>query len=100
MQACTHPPKILLLRISMFREAEGGSTRKLHTRVAIPCQVHIPCYREVGSACDLVMYTIVACAFCVVEPHPWPLHNEIHKSPSTQAAPHAPPNGRQMTASQ
>ena len=33
MQACTHPPKILLLRISRFREAEDGSMLKLHTRL-------------------------------------------------------------------
>ena len=91
MQACTHPPKILILRISRFR-AEDGSTLKLHTRVAIPCQVHIPCYREVGPACDLVMYTIVACILhCGATSQAGHYTTRFIDHLPSQAAPHAPP---------
>ena len=92
MQACTHPPKILILRISRFREAEDGSTLKLHSRVAIPCQVHIPCYREVGPACDLVMYTIVACVLrCGATSQAGHYTTRFINHLPPQAAPHAPP---------
>ena len=91
MQACTHPPKILILRISRFR-AEDGSTLKLHTRVAIPCQVHIPCYREVGPACDLVMYTIVACILhCGATSQAGDYTTRFINHLPPQAASHAPP---------
>ncbi|CAE7226209.1 unnamed protein product, partial [Symbiodinium natans] len=44
VQACTHPPRILLLRISRFLDTDAGETVKLHTRVTIPTAVQIPCY--------------------------------------------------------
>ena len=73
-------------------EAEDGSTLKLHTRVAIPCQVHIPCYREVGSACDLVMYTIVACILhCGATSQAGHYTTRFIDHLPSQAAPHAPP---------
>ncbi|CAE7250598.1 unnamed protein product [Symbiodinium natans] len=44
VQACTHPPRILLLRISRFLDTDAGETVKLHTRVTIPTAIQIPCY--------------------------------------------------------
>ena len=92
MQACTHPPRILLLRISCFREDEDGCALKLHTRVAISHQVRIPCYRDPGPDCDLVMYTVVACVLdcgAATNAGHYTARHIDHLRP--QIAPHAPP---------
>ena len=92
MQACTHPPKILILRISRFRRQRTGVRSNCTPGFAIPCQVHIPCYREVGSACDLVMYTIVACILhCGATSQAGHYTTRFIDHLPSQAAPHAPP---------
>ena len=102
MQACTHPPRILLLRISRFSGGRGREYAQTAHQVAIPCQVHIPCYREVGSACGLVMYTIVArILHCGTTSQAGHYTTRFINHLPPQAAPYVPPqNGRQMTASQ
>ena len=63
VQACTHPPRILLLRISRFLDTDAGETVKLHTRVTIPTAIQIPCYCDPhqGAACTYVTYLVTAC---------------------------------------
>ena len=63
LQACTHLPRILVLRVSRFRAGPMGATIKLHTRVAIPMKVQIPTFmhRTLGAECSHHSYTVVAC---------------------------------------
>ena len=63
LQACTHLPRILVLRVSRFRAGPMGATIKLHTRVAIPMKVQIPAFMHstLGAECSHHSYTVVAC---------------------------------------
>ena len=63
LQACTHLPRILILRISRFQVGSAGATLKLHTKVDIPLHVQIPAFthRTLGADCTHHSYTVVAC---------------------------------------
>ena len=63
LQACTHLPRILVLRLCRFKAGLAGATIKLHTRVDIPMQVQVPAFmhRTLGADCTHHSYTVVAC---------------------------------------
>ena len=63
LQACTHLPRVLLLRISRFRAGPNGETIELRTRVTISHHVTIPAFahRELGGDCNHHRYAVVAC---------------------------------------
>ena len=102
LQACTHLPRIIVLRISRFRAGPMGETVKLHTRVAIPMEVNIPAFthRTLGAECSLHSYAVVACILhcgATANAGHYTVRYLNHMSP--REAPEAPHRGLQMTVS-
>ena len=94
LQACTHPSRVLLLRLSRFQSSENHGTIKVHTRVDIPTSVHVPCFSDPrhGEDCRSIPYLVVACVLhCGATIHAghYTVRYINHLPPST--APHAPP---------
>ena len=97
LQACTHPSRVLLLRLSRFQGSEDHGTIKVHTRVDIPTSVHVPCFSDPrhGDDCRSIPYLVVACVLhCGATIHAghYTVRYINHLPPST--APHAPPQWR------
>ena len=97
LQACTHPPRILLMRLSRFQDSEARGTIKLHTKVDIPTSVHVPCYSDPqhGEDCRSIPYLVVACVLhCGATVHAGHYTTRYINHLPSRAAPHAPPQWR------
>ena len=97
LQACTHPPRVLLLRLSRFQDSEAHGTIKLHTRVDIPTSVHVPCYSDPrhGEDCRSIPYLVVACVLhCDATVHAGHYTTRYINHLPSRTAPHAPPQWR------
>ena len=97
LQACTHPSRVLLLRLSRFQSSEAHGTIKVHTRVDIPTSVNVPCFSDPrhGEDCRSIPYLVVACVLhCGATIHAghYTVRYINHLPPRT--APHAPPQWR------
>ena len=97
LQACTHPPRILLMRLSRFQDSEARGTLKLYTKVDIPTSVHVPCYSDPqhGEDCRNIPYLVVACVLhCGATVHAGHYTTRYINHLPSRIAPHAPPQWR------